>query len=280
MSEVTLRLGDCLEAIQGLEPGAFDAVITSPPYNLGGSPWPHLGHWKPGDASGSGSKSKWRNGSDACAGIQYGTHADAMPWEEYVSWQHAVLSALWEKLPADGVIFYNHKPRVIGGKLWTPLELLPPCVSMRQIIIWARPGGMNYNPTAFVPTYEWIIVLAKPRFRLRSRAASGLGDLWMMNPEKNPHPAPFPVELPARILKAAGCRRIFDPFMGGGTTGVACVRMGRDFMGCEVDPAYFEIARERIKAEQNKHPLFERPHAPVVKQNRVEHHPLFAAGEM
>lgn len=125
-------------------------VVTSPPYNLGAEPWPHLGHWKPGDA-GAGSKSKWRNGSDACNGIQYAEHADTMPWDDYCRWQRRVLTKLWKFLPDDGAIFYNHKPRVIGGRLWLPLELLPMGVTLRQIIIWARPGGMNFNPTAFVP---------------------------------------------------------------------------------------------------------------------------------
>jgi site-specific DNA-methyltransferase (adenine-specific) len=41
---------------------------------------------------------------------------------------------------------------------------------------------------------------------------------------------------------------IFDPFMGSGTTGVACMQLGRRFIGCEIDPGYFEIARKRIEA--------------------------------
>jgi DNA modification methylase len=39
---------------------------------------------------------------------------------------------------------------------------------------------------------------------------------------------------------------IFDPFMGSGTTGVACVQLGRNFIGCEIDPKYFAIAEKRI----------------------------------
>jgi hypothetical protein len=78
-----------------------------------------------------------------------------------VAWQHDVISALWDKLADNGAIFFNHKPRVIGAKLWLPLELLPAETILRQIIIWARPGGMNFNPITFVPTHEWIMVLAK-----------------------------------------------------------------------------------------------------------------------
>ena len=58
---------------------------------------------------------------------------------------------------------------MIGAKLWTPFELVPDEVVVRQVIVWARPGGMNFNPTAFVPTHEWVMMLAKPDFRLRSK---------------------------------------------------------------------------------------------------------------
>ena len=43
---------------------------------------------------------------------------------------------------------------------------------------------------------------------------------------------------------------VFDPFMGSGTTGVACVQTGRNFIGCEIDPGYFEIAKRRIEQAQ------------------------------
>lgn len=47
-----------------------------------------------------------------------------------------------------------------------------------------------------------------------------------------------------------GSNTIFDPFMGSGTTGVACVMTGRNFIGCEIDPNYFAIAERRIKDAQ------------------------------
>jgi site-specific DNA-methyltransferase (adenine-specific) len=51
--------------------------------------------------------------------------------------------------------------------------------------------------------------------------------------------------------------RVLDPFMGSGTTGVACVRTGRKFIGIEKEPKYFDIAVKRIEAELNRAPLFE-----------------------
>jgi site-specific DNA-methyltransferase (adenine-specific) len=253
---ITLYCGDCLEILSELEAESVDAVVTSPPYNLGNEPWPHLGHWKPGDG-GSGGKSKWRNGSDACGGTQYGSHDDAMPHAEYVEWQQSVIMLMWRAINGNGAIFYNHKPRVIGGRLWLPLELIPSEVILRQIVVWGRPGGMNYNPTAFVPTYEWIMVLAKEAWRLKSKGVSGLGDVWRMVPDRgNDHPAPFPVELPSRVLEATGADTILDPFLGSGTTAIACIRTGRRCIGIEISEDYFRIACERIEREFDRHPLF------------------------
>jgi modification methylase len=184
----------------------------------------------------------------------------------YVDWQQSVIQACWDILPGNGAIFYNHKPRVIGGRLWLPLELIPPPVLLRQIVIWARPGGMNFNPTAFVPTYEWIMVLAKDMFRLKSKGVSGLGDVWRMTPDENDHPAPFPVQLPQRVLEAVNASCICDSFMGSGTTGVACIRTCRRFIGIEKEPKYFDKAVARIEAELNRHRLFE-PQPKIVQQS-------------
>lgn len=259
----TLYLGDSMEIMPTL--GRVDLAVTSPPYNLGGAPWAHLGHWKKGDHAGG--RTKWRKGAGAGRGVQYGAHEDAMPWPEYIDWQRAVVSALWDRIDETGAIFYNHKPRVIGSRLWLPTEVIPPCVSIRQIIVWARPGGLNFNATAYVPTHEWIMVLAKEAFRLRSRAASGLGDVWKMTPDINAHPAPFPVALPTNAIETTGAETVLDPFMGSGTTGVACAKLGRKFIGIEIDPQYFDIACSRIAEAQRQTDLFI---APAILQAEKE----------
>jgi site-specific DNA-methyltransferase (adenine-specific) len=253
IGRATLYNADCLAVLPTLD--HVDVAITSPPYNMGAAPWAHLGNWKPGDSAGG--RSKWKNGSDAANGIQYRSHADNIPWAEYVAWQQEILRELWRLTAENGAIFYNHKPRVIGARLWQPTELLPPEIIHRQTIIWKRPGGLNFNPTAFVPTHEWIMLLAHPAFRLKSKGVSGLGDVWEMAPDKNPHPAPFPLDLPMRALDAVTAETVLDPFMGSGTTGVAAVRRGRVFVGIEKDPAYFGMACERIRAASgDAGPLF------------------------
>ena len=49
---------------------------------------------------------------------------------------------------------------------------------------------------------------------------------------------------------------VFDPYMGSGTTGVACMRTGRRFIGCEIQPGYFEVARRRIEGVTSDGPIF------------------------
>jgi len=84
--------------------------------------------------------------------------------------------------------------------------------------------------------------------------ASGGGD----RPARNHHPTVKPLALMrylCRLVTPPG-GLILDPFMGSGSTGVAAVQEGFRFAGIELDAEYLEIARRRIKAETNNHPLF------------------------
>ena len=75
--------------------------------------------------------------------------------------------------------------------------------------------------------------------------------------ERN-HPTQKPVLLLEKVLDMyQKPQTILDPFMGSGTTGVACVNLGRKFIGIEIEPKYFQIACERIKAAQAQGRLFE-----------------------
>jgi site-specific DNA-methyltransferase (adenine-specific) len=238
---ITIYHGDCLEVLPALS--GVDLVVTSPPYNLGSSPWPHLGHWRPGMSPGGGGK--WPGGGDGNTGIVYEDHADTMPWAEYVQWQRDMLALCWATLSDDGAIFYNHKPRSIGGRLWMPLELNPD-LPLRQIIVWVRSGGLNLTPTAYVPSHEWIMVLAKPAWRLRDRGASGVGDVWRINQEPSEHPAPFPKGLPARAIETTAPKNVLDPFMGSGTTLRSAKDAGIPAVGIELSERYCEMAAKRL----------------------------------
>lgn len=240
---VTLWHGDCTEILPSIS--GVDLVFTSPPYNLGTSPGAGgFGHYRDGQSSGGGRERKWAGKGPE--GIGYEAHGDAMPYAEYRDWQQTTLVACWHALSATGAIYYNHKPRVQSDTLWTPLELNPG-LPVRQIITWARSGGTAFSPAAYVSTSEWIVVFAKPDWRLASRAASGVGDVWRVPQEQNPdHPAPFPIGLPARAIDTAAPSLVLDPFAGSGTTLRAAKDAGVRAIGIEKSERYCEIAARRL----------------------------------
>ena len=75
-------------------------------------------------------------------------------------------------------------------------------------------------------------------------------NIWefAVSQNKTKHPAVFPLELPLRHIKSWSNENdiVLDPFMGSGTTGVACKELNRNFIGIELDDKYFEIAKNRI----------------------------------
>jgi len=243
---VTLYHGDAMDVLHTIN--EVDLVVTSPPYNLGASPWPHLGHWKHGDKT-SGGSGKWAKGVESAGGVGYENHGDNLTHEEYVTWQKDIIMECWNALSDKGAIFYNHKPRVVGTSLWTPLELNPG-LPLRQIIIWARAGGMNYKQTAYMPTHEWIMVIAKEAFRLKSQGASGAGDVWRINQDSdNKHPAPFPIGIPAQAIETTAPKLVLDPFAGSGTTLRAAKDAGVKSIGIEKSEAYCEMIAKRCAQE-------------------------------
>jgi len=274
IGDCRLLLGDCLEILPLL--GEVDAVITSPPYNLGntsggGFPADKIGHYS-ADAkmSARGGGGKWARAS-AAGGLSdgYENYHDALPHEEYVAWQKRVVQACWERLSDTGAIFYNHKPRVLNGRLVTPFEYLPD-LPIRQVVIWARAGGMNFSPAFYLPTHEWVVIVAKDAFRLRDKAASGAGDVWYIPQESNAlHPAPFPIKLPLNVLETTTAQHILDPFSGSGTTALACIKKGRKFTGIELSPKYFDIACDRIRKAYAQPDMFIAPRAPEPKQEAM-----------
>lgn len=247
---VTIYHGDCREVLPALEPKSVCLVFTSPPYNLGntsggGMPGKKLGHYdQRGGMSGRGGMGKWSGGALAHG---YDAYNDNMPHAEYVTWQQGTLEACWALLNDSGAIYYNHKPRVLNGVLVTPFEYLPQGRTVRQVVIWQRAGGVNFSPAFYLPTHEWIVILAKERFRLTSKGASGAGDVWSVPQEANPdHPAPFPERLPLTAIETTGAHVVLDPFAGSGTTLVAAKRLGRKAVGIELNERYCEIAARRL----------------------------------
>jgi len=228
--------GDAIDIMKRMPDGSVDLVVTSPPYNLKNS-------------TGNGMKDG-RGGKWASAALQngYSHHGDTMPHDEYVAWQRACLEQIVRLLKEDGALFYNHKWRVQNGLLQDRQDIVVG-FPVRQIIIWRRKGGINFNGGYFLPTYEVIYLIAKKKFRLVPKA-NAMGDVWEFTQEmNNPHPAPFPVELIERIIGSTKAQVILDPFMGSGTTAVAARNLGRNYIGIEISPDYCQMAEARLHGE-------------------------------
>ncbi len=235
--------GDAVEVMGKIPAGAVDLVITSPPYNIKNST---------GNGLKDGRGGKWAN-----AGLQkgYANYDDCMPHEKYVKWQRESLEKMMRLIPDTGAIFYNHKWRVQDGILQDRQDIVSG-FPVRQIIVWKRKGGFNFNLGYFLPTYEVIYVIAKPKFKLVPKA-NAYGDVWEFTQEmKNDHPAAFPVSLIDRIVSSTNAKIILDPFMGSGTTAVSAINFKRNYIGIDISPEYCETARERIKHHQSKAKLF------------------------
>jgi site-specific DNA-methyltransferase (adenine-specific) len=229
--------GDCIEEMNKLPPESIDLVVTSPPYNLRNST---------GNGMKDGRGGKWAN-AQLIEG--YETHTDNMPHNEYVAWQKDCLKAMMRLLKPTGAIFYNHKWRVQGGVLQDRHDIVGD-FPVRQIIVWKRSGGINFNPGYFLPTYEVIYMICKPEFKLAPQA-NRQGDVWDIPQEKNnPHPAPFPIELAQRCIQSTTAQIILDPFMGSGSTAIAAEACGRDWIGIDISPEYCTMALERIENER------------------------------
>lgn len=229
--------GDSLKVMSQLPDGCCDIVITSPPYNLKNST---------GNGMKDGRGGKW---SKAALIKGYADYDDNMPYDLYCEWQRKCLTEMMRLTGDDGAIFYNHKWRVQGGLIQDRHEIVEG-FPVRQIIIWKRKGGINFNPGYFLPTYEVIYLIAKKNFKLAPRKG-GCGDVWeFMQETNNIHPAPFPVALIDRIIESTTANVILDPFMGSGTTAVSAIRNNRHYIGIELSPSYCEAAKKRIEHEK------------------------------
>lgn len=239
---ITLYHGDCETVLsdylsEWAETWAH-VVVTSPPYNMGLVPGGNgKGMYRPGASTKGG---RFRDGYTD-------SHDDAMEQGEYDDWQRRILGLLWELIPDDGAIFYNHRQRVEHGLARLPLGMkfgLP----LRQVITWDRATGIGPNLRHYCSVAEWVFLFAQPEFKLINHSASGGGDVWRlgMAHEDFGHPAPFPIGLPARVIHSTGARSVLDPFAGTGTTLRAAKDAGIRAIGIEKSERYCEIAAKRL----------------------------------
>jgi site-specific DNA-methyltransferase (adenine-specific) len=268
----TLRfyLGDSLDVMRHLGEGSIDAIVTSPPYNLG---------------------------------IRYRTYDDTIPRGTFLEWTDEWVRLAKRALSADGSLFLN-----VGSKPTDPWPALDVAQAVRahlhlqNTIHWIKSIAIeksiagararleedlavgHYKPInsgRFLHDSHEFVFHFTPggktpidrqaigvRYQDSSNvgrwraASSGLrcrGNTWFIpyqtiqSREKDrPHPATFPPKLPEMCLKLHGLDRIravADPFLGLGSTAVACAQLGVNFIGVEMDERYLKEAIARVRSE-------------------------------
>jgi len=162
----------------------------------------------------------------------------------------------WDKERAPGdlirlVAAAGRHAIIWGGNYWT--DVLPPA---DKWLSWDR-GQADFSLADFE--------LAWCSFEGAARRINYPRALAMQDGKQHPTQKPVAVMEWCLGKLPAGCDSILDPFMGSGTTGVACARLGRKFIGIEREPRYFDIACKRIEEAQRQGDIFrdiEKPKRP------------------
>ena len=117
-------------------------------------------------------------------------------------------------------------------------------------IIWDKTMG-KHDAKQSHPELAWCNKSGIAIFRVLHNGVIN-ADSIIGNNEPRFHPTQKPISLMKMIIEKYTNEgdTIFDPFMGSGSTGIACVQTGRNFIGIEIDPDYFEIAKKRIEVAQ------------------------------
>lgn len=227
---------DALDILRKIPDNSIDMGVTSPPYNK------------------RENKKGWLVNR-----VVYKGATDNLPEEEYQKNQIEVLNELYRVIKQGGSFFYNHKIRWEKGNLLHPMDWLRKTKwVIRQEIIWDRMIAANIRGWRFWQVEERIYWLYKPKNgniigeELKSKHAL-LTSIWRFPPENNnPHPAPFPIDLPTRAIysimddKKEGI--IIDPYCGSGTTLVAAKILGYHYIGIDISKKYVEYSIKRLQS--------------------------------
>ena len=226
---VRLFLGDCRDVLPTLDKRSASAVVTDPPYGINTK------------SDGNGKLSPW---ADLC---------NASLW--YAAWITAcrrLLSedgGLWSCLNWRSIVTFQ---KAACDTQW-PMESL--LVWDKQ---WIGPGGNK----GLRPSYELVALWAMPEFSIADRGVPDVQRFQWSSHKPNNHPAEKPVALMEFcIVHSSACdATILDPFMGSGSTGEACIRLGRRFIGIEIEERWCEHAAKRLDR------ILSEPRLPFVEE--------------
>lgn len=231
--KMTIYCGDALQILATLEDGSADAVLTDPPYSSGGM----------GTTA--------RQADPAQKYQQSGTKqhyppmlGDAKDQHSWTCWCTLWLTECWR-------IAQNGAPLMVFSD-WRQLPSLTDAVqaagwTWRGIVPWDK-GNARPQLGKFRQQCEYVVFATKgPHHMATRQCLPGVYKFPIITSQKI-HLTSKPLELIKSLLAITKPdATVLDPFMGGGTTGVACAETGRGFVGVELSQEYFELSRERIR---------------------------------
>ena len=232
MDNIELWQGDCLELMKNIDNESIDLVITDPPYKLNKTT---------GSMTSSAKVDKWQG--NLRAGDKTANITNVIQFSEWLPEVYRVL-----KENSHCYVWVNDKNLV---DLCNDAEKVG--FRLHNILVWKK---NNCTPNRwYMKNCEFIVFLHKGKsFPIKNLGDAQLFECDNINGKDKLHPTQKPITYLERLILNSSNEldTVLDPFMGSGSTGVACINTNRKFIGIELDNTYFEIAKERInKAVEN-----------------------------
>lgn len=206
---------DCLEFMCSMPDSCVDLVVTDPPYEI---------HTKGG---GLGKRPVYENG--ALGKISQGFDAEATLEQ---------IARICKKINIFIFCSTKQKPRIMNWGYERGCNIAE--------LAWYKPNAAPFTNNTFKSDLENIIYIREKGVKIK-----GISRLFTHNCGKSKygHPTEKPLEIIEKLILVASNEGdlIFDPFMGSGTTAVACKELNRNFIGCEIEAKYCEIAEKRLR---------------------------------
>ena len=241
---VQLYQGDCLELMKNIPDASVDMVLTDPPYSSGGL--------FAGDRK-ANTRTKYTDSKYNGAARFQNFSGDNMDQRSFTEFMRMVLSKSRQKSRDESVcaVFVD----------WRNIAAMIDAVQCagwvyRGIAVWNKCNARNI-PGRYRQDCEFVVWGTNgPKavdWTPGSIALPGFYTEKSVSTKQKHHQTEKPVELLEKLLAICpDSGTALDPFMGSGSTGVACVNTGRNFIGMELDPGYFETAKRRIEEAQEQ----------------------------
>ena len=221
---IDLRQGDCLELMKDIPDKSIDLVVTDPPYKI-----------VQGGCTNKAVRLKGSNQEQLKKGTLFNNNS--IKFNEWIPEVYRVLK--------------NNSHCYIMSNDRNINELLNVCekvgFKLLNILVW---GKSKHSPNRYyMKNCEFIVFLRKGK----AKNINDMGTKQLLlidNVANKKHPSEKPIKLMEILIKNSSDEKdiVLDPFLGSGTTGVACVNTNRNFIGIELDEKYFNIAKERINS--------------------------------